>query len=318
MARRSAAVREDACRCGYIGAVKAAVVLNVHSRKAAALRDGLRALLERRGVEIESFEPIEDSDAIAQSVTRAAARDVGCVVVGGGDGSMSAAAGALAHRAAVLGVLPLGTGNSFAETLGIGDDLERAADAIAAGRIARVDLGIVNERYFANFATIGFPAEVAEATASSAKRFFGPLAYVVSGIVPGLRDRTFRADIRADAQRASFRTRQIVVASGRYYGKQPLTAEARVTDGRLTLFTTTGTSPAELARAYAAIALGVQGKLRDARVFSARSIEVATVPPQRLNVDGEAAGGTPANFRVDPGALRVFVPPEFFRDEGSP
>jgi len=58
----------------------------------------------------------------------------------------------------VLGILPLGTGNSFARTLGIPLTIEGAADVIAYGKVADIDLGKIDHDYFANIASLGFSA----------------------------------------------------------------------------------------------------------------------------------------------------------------
>lgn len=287
------------------------VVLNLHSRRAESERERLKALLARRGLGDAEIRVVRDAAALPGELERAVASGAQRLIVGGGDGSMVAAARALAHRECILGVLPLGTGNSFAQTLSIGDDLERAVDAIAAGRIARVDLGIVNGKHFANFATIGLGAKIAEATPKLLKQLTGPLAYVFGGIVPGLRSRPFEATLGRDGETLRLRTQQIVIASGRIFGKQPLLPDAKITDGRFAVFTTTGVSTAELARMFFALALGTQTSLADAYSFSAREIDVRAEPEQPINGDGEALTTTPAHFRIDPGALRVFVPPDF-------
>jgi YegS/Rv2252/BmrU family lipid kinase len=77
------------------------------------------------------------------------------LIVGGGDGTISAAASALAGTEAVLGILPLGTLNHFARDLGIPTELAAAAQLIAGGKARRVDIGEMNERVFINNSAIG-------------------------------------------------------------------------------------------------------------------------------------------------------------------
>lgn len=77
------------------------------------------------------------------------------LVVGGGDGTISAAAGAIAGTSTRLGILPLGTLNHFARDLGIPPALEEAAALIASGAERSVDLAEVNERVFINNSSIG-------------------------------------------------------------------------------------------------------------------------------------------------------------------
>ena len=77
------------------------------------------------------------------------------LIVGGGDGTISAAASALAGTETKLGILPLGTLNHFARDLGIPADLEEAAKLIASGEDRRVDIGEMGNRVFINNSAIG-------------------------------------------------------------------------------------------------------------------------------------------------------------------
>jgi diacylglycerol kinase family enzyme len=84
-----------------------------------------------------------------------AERGDGLLVVGGGDGTISAAASALVGTQTKLGILPLGTLNHFARDLGIPTHLDEAAQLIARGHIRRVDVGEMNGRIFINNSAIG-------------------------------------------------------------------------------------------------------------------------------------------------------------------
>ena len=77
------------------------------------------------------------------------------LVVGGGDGSISAAASALAGSKTALGILPLGTLNHFARDLGLPTDIAEAAQLIARGRKRRVDVAEMNDHIFINNSAIG-------------------------------------------------------------------------------------------------------------------------------------------------------------------
>jgi YegS/Rv2252/BmrU family lipid kinase len=84
-----------------------------------------------------------------------AEREEPLVVVGGGDGTISAAASALAGTETRLGILPLGTLNHFARDLSIPTELAAAAELIAAGTERRVDVAEMNGRVFINNSAIG-------------------------------------------------------------------------------------------------------------------------------------------------------------------
>ena len=93
------------------------------------------------------------------------------LIVGGGDGTISAAAGALAGTGTALGILPLGTLNHFARDLGIPLDLDEAALTIARGKERRVDVAEMNGRTFINNSAVGlYPLMVIDRERSRAAR----------------------------------------------------------------------------------------------------------------------------------------------------
>ena len=102
------------------------------------------------------------------------------IILGGGDGTISSVVDHFAYASVVFGVLPLGTANSFARTLGIPLDLAGAIDVLVNGKVANIDLAKINEDYFANGSSIGMPAIVGRATPHSLKKWLGRGAYGLS------------------------------------------------------------------------------------------------------------------------------------------
>jgi YegS/Rv2252/BmrU family lipid kinase len=231
------------------------------------------------------------------------------IIVGGGDGTMAHAVDELAHCKTVLGLIPLGTGNSFAQTLASPrGDVDAAIAIVAAGKIATVDLGRVNGTYFANFATIGLSTEIAGAISTTAKGLLGPVAYAIAAIRPVLSHRAFRARIRWRGGELTLRTQDIIIANGRCFGSTPVTPDASITDGRLNLFTADDRSRIGALRTYLAFGMHDQTKLRDAHVVTAARFTIRTKGRQMIAIDGSLLEKTPARIRVVPQALRVFVP----------
>jgi diacylglycerol kinase family enzyme len=143
--------------------VKVGVILNAAAGGGAA--DGadpraeqIRAAFSAAGVEVELYEspPCE----LAETSRRVAASGVDAVVAAGGDGTVSAVAGALVGGDTPLAVLPLGTLNHFARDIGMPVDLAAAARVIAEARVARVDVGEVNGHTFINNSSIGLYPEI--------------------------------------------------------------------------------------------------------------------------------------------------------------
>lgn len=122
--------------------------------------DEVGALFEAAGLTAE-VRTLGEHDDPTELVSRCAKEGCSAVVVGGGDGSLHAAAGALAGTDTALGILPLGTFNHFAKDLGLPIDLEQAVKVIATGSIRSVDVGEANGRVFINNASMGmYPSVV--------------------------------------------------------------------------------------------------------------------------------------------------------------
>jgi len=117
------------------------------------LADKAREALKSAGLDVE-VELLSGGDCAVRCRAVAERRDP-LLIVGGGDGTISAAASALAGTRTLLGILPLGTLNHFARDLGIPADLSDAAKLIAAGSHRRVDVGEMNGRLFINNSAIG-------------------------------------------------------------------------------------------------------------------------------------------------------------------
>jgi diacylglycerol kinase (ATP) len=266
------------------------------------------ARLVARGVRIDEAHVAANARETRRYVKRAIRAGRTLIIVAGGDGTMTQVVGAFAHTDATLGVLPLGTGNSFARSLNIAPELEAAVDAIVDGACRRVDLGRVNGTYFANFSTLGLAADISAATPPKLKSAIGAAAYAVAGLRPLLTHRPFDCRIRWGKNRLDLRTHQVIVANGRFFGNTPIVSDATIDDGELALFTTAGTSAWDVARSFVAMVAGRQIDLRDAHYFSAPKITIKTAPRVTLAIDGDVIGRTPARFSVKPNALRVMVP----------
>ena len=148
------------------------VIINAHSGcgNDEALVQRVRALFTTVGVEAEVYLAhggAEIDARIAEAITRRA----DAVIAAGGDGTVSAVAGALAGGQIALGVLPLGTLNHFAKDLGLPMDLEAAVRQIVTGRTMRVDLGEVNGRVFVNNSSLGLYPDIVHDREQQRKRF---------------------------------------------------------------------------------------------------------------------------------------------------
>lgn len=290
---------------------RAVLIANLGSRRTERMYEEAQRLLAERAVDIAESHAERQGDALRKRVAKAVESGADIVIVAGGDGTLTSVVGEFAHKKTILGVLPFGTGNSFARSLCIAPTLAGAVETIARGRVAHVDIGLVNGMHFANFTAIGLSSTISQSTPNLVKKFLGPLAYVAAGIAPTLRSRAFSAKLEWPGGSETVQTHQLIVVSGRYYGLVPIVPAATIVDGKLDVFTAMGFNRWEIVRMFVALFFGKQTELTEAEYFSAPQLTVHADPPRDLDVDGEVKGCTPARFSVDAGALRVLVPEDF-------
>jgi diacylglycerol kinase family enzyme len=143
----------------------AALVVNTRSRRGAAYYSEAKSQLTRLGLILDADFSVRNPTKLIGIVGEAVDQGHKFIIVGGGDGTIGSVVDHFAYTRVLFGVLPLGTANSFARTLGIPLDLGGAIDVLINGKVADVDLGKINEDYyFANGSSIGMPAVVGKAT----------------------------------------------------------------------------------------------------------------------------------------------------------
>ena len=285
---------------------RALVIINGNSRSGEAARCQVIELLREAGLELRVPEIGGPAD-IAPAI-RAHAGEVETVVLGGGDGTMQCAAEALAGSGLTLGIVPLGTANDLARTLGIPADIAAACRIIAAGKHQAVDLGRVNGRYFFNVAHIGLGVEVKRALNPQTKRLWGAFSYPRAALHAWRRQLPFQALIRSGGREISLSAIQIGVGNGRFYGGgMAVHQHASISDGLLDLYAIRPVSGWEMLGACAGLKLGRMEDIEGFLQINTETLSVATPEPMEVSADGEVITTTPAEFSVAVRAVRVFV-----------
>ena len=285
----------------------ALLLVNPRARRGSDGADDIAGRLRGLGLELV-VEPLDHPGRVGDLIRRHLGA-VDRVIVGGGDGTLNAAAQVLAEERLPLGIIPLGTANNLARSLGVPNEVEGACAAIAAGRRRRMDLGRVNGRYFCTTASLGLSVQITEELTADAKRRWGPLAYAWAASRVVRRAHPFHADISWEGASRRSRTVQIVVGNGRYYGAALAVAEdARIDDARLDVYSLEVAHWWHLVKLAPALKRGTHGRRDDVEALRAAAFDIRTRRPMPIDVDGELGGETPAHFRVVPAALEVFVP----------
>jgi diacylglycerol kinase (ATP) len=235
---------------------------------------------------------------------------VDLVIVGGGDGTLNAVVDALLETQLPLGILPLGTANDLARTLGISNSLPEACQTIASGELRRIDLGWVNGKHFFNVASLGLSVKITQKLTKELKRRWGILAYAATALQVIWESRPFSAEIRVQDRCFRVKTVQIAVGNGRYYGGgMAVVHDAKIDDQRLDLYSLEIKHWWQMIPLLPAMRNGRHIHRQNVRALYGQEMEVYTRKPRPINTDGEITTYTPAKFRVIPKAVAVFVPP---------
>ncbi len=283
------------------------LIVNKKSRSGDAGSGELEALLARHGMNVREVDC--DRRAAVSEAIRRNAGTVDRVVVGGGDGTLNAAAPALIETGLPLGILPLGTANDLARTLGIPNDVNAACEIISAGLTRTIDVGEANGVPFFNVASLGLSVEIAQTLSRDVKRRFGTFAYVVAACRALLCSHPIKAEICIDGECRQSRTMQIAVGNGRYYGGGlTISEDARIDDGNLDVYSIETNRLWTLALMYPAFRKGRQAVWNEVRTASCAHVDIHTRKPKAVNTDGEILTKTPVHFRVRKEAVTVFVP----------
>ena len=287
---------------------RALLLLNPKARSGATSIDPTLEVLRRGGIIL--VEP-EAGDRPFSEIISEHASTVDFVILGGGDGTLNAAASALVEAKLPLGILPLGTANDLARTLGIPPVPEEAAQIIVDGYVRSLDLGDVNGRLFFNVASIGFSAKLAKHLTAEAKKRFGKLGYAIAAFNLLRQSRPFSVDIDHDGVVERVRTVQIAVGNGRFYGGgMAVSADAEPDDGMLDIYSLEVEHWWELIALVPALRRGTQGRWKKVRTFRATRLSLTTRRRHDVNTDGDLSTQTPAHFQIHTAALGVYAPRE--------
>jgi diacylglycerol kinase family enzyme len=291
--------------------VRLSVVLNSARGDARDIADRITHAANLAAVELR----IDICDGASVGAVARHALDRGCTMVaaGGGDGTVSAVAAALAGTPATLGVLPLGTLNHFARDLRIPLDIDQAIATILSNRVAPVDVGEVNGRIFINNSSVGlYPRLVWERQRQQrqGRSKLSAMANAAWIVWRGYRRVTVLLQHESrDAVRVRtpfvFVGNNVYQLSGLDFGSR-----ARLDGGRLHLCMAPELSASGVLRVLGNVLVGRLANFDRFESLEATTLTIDAWRPQLgVAIDGEVTVlRPPLRYRLRPGALRVAVP----------
>jgi len=254
--------------------------------------------------------PCNNPEEIPEIITQYASK-LDLVIIGGGDGTLNLAVDSLVKYNLPLGILPMGTANDLARTLGIPLGIKEACQVIAMGNLDYIDLGWVNGKHFFNVASLGLSVKITENLSYQAKSRWGSLAYAITALKVIRNSIPFHAEITIGDVIIPVKTVQIAIGNGCYYGGGMAVAkDATINDQRLDLYSL------ELQNWWQVFPLiwtlpkgghDILPWVRSLQVNPSQTITINTSKPLKINTDGELTVTTPATFKVIPRGIGVFV-----------
>lgn len=259
------------------------------------------------GIEIEVKLTQAGGDAFRMA-SEAVEKGYDMVITAGGDGTVNEVANALAFSSCTLGILPYGSGNGLARSVGVPQDTYAALKLIEGGHILKCDRGIVNGNPFYCTFGIGFDAAVSEKFASMKKR--GRITYIRSAFREFLNYHSQAYAIVIKGKVITEKALLIAVCNAPQYGNNAyIGPKAKLTDGLLDITVVHADNPFHTLMMSMDMFTGMLDKNRGIGTFRVPALTIVRTQEGPVHLDGEPMQmGKKLNISCQKEALRVFSP----------
>ncbi|MDN7241892.1 diacylglycerol kinase family lipid kinase [Planococcus sp. N028] len=256
---------------------------------------------------VQTSSPEEFTEACIQ-----AAESAEVLFVVGGDGTIHLAVQALTtlENPPILGILPGGTCNDFARTLGIPLSLDEAASSLVQGDIKEIDTARINGNAFLNFAGIGIITDASSNIDPHLKERYGKLSYFMSGLRSIRQAEPFSATVEVDGIVHLEEGVLILVMNGKSIGTHMVPLQLiDPMDGLLDVFIVQTSSIAAVREWFSLAQPEVlTDELEHVTHYQGRRIVIRTEQEMDVDTDGEIYLKTPLEIEIEPKKLKMLVP----------
>lgn len=230
------------------------------------------------------------------------------IVAVGGDGTLREVAGAMVGSGAALGLIPCGTGNDFARAVNIPQDTEEAVKILLNNAPRPIDAGSVNGEYFFNVAGFGFDTDVVKYTDKFKKKLNGNLPYMLGILQTLLHLAPRKMTVKYEEGEFTRKALLICAANGTHFaGGMNLAPNSQQDDGMLDVCILHDIGVFAFLLLLPKFKKGKHLNSRHFTFLRTARMQVTTELNCEVQLDGELAGGTPAEFLALPGALQMIT-----------
>lgn len=273
----------------------------------------VRRQWQAAGHAVEMRETAAHGDA-ERFAHEAATAGADIVVAVGGDGTLNEVVNGVASvegglTRCAIGLLPAGTGNDFARSLGI-EAPAAAVAALTAGHERSVDLVSLGDRVFLNASAGGFTAETSANVTSGLKQAVGALAYLIGGARAVLEYEPVGVRVEADGRVIETELQLFAVCNGAYIGGgHQLAPTAQPDDGVMEVCIVRASSTLDFLALLPRLSSGEHVDDGDVAYFRTREVTLTFARAIKINTDGEVLEASRCHYVMRPGAVRMVAPP---------
>ncbi|MDF2460772.1 MAG: lipid kinase [Candidatus Saccharibacteria bacterium] len=279
--------------------------------KAGLLKDVLTPAQVReklRGLKLNpKLTVAEDDQTIQAFVKRVRREQPDVVLVAGGDGTAATVIKGLRDTPVVFGLIPTGSLNNIAQSIGLGDELDEAVDAINQGHVARMDLGEVNGEVFVESVGFGLLAKIMDRVGEqdSKKEVMKVLGNTLAEIVT---TEPIRVNLHADDRHIEQLTVWLTVTNTGRAAAAVVDPTSNIHDHQLELIYCEPLEGAEIASYVTAVVRNSHIKKPKFHRMRTREVNIKLTEETVVHVDGELRNWSEVHIKVLPGAVRVLAP----------
>lgn len=275
--------------------------------------DALSKLLLDDGYILGRYFTKKQHDATEETI-KSCNEDWDLIIACGGDGTVNEVIEGImkSKRKVPISILPSGTVNDFASYLRIPKNITDYFEMIRDNKIIDIDVGKLNNEYFANVAAGGILANIGFQADVEYKAIFGRLAYYFEGVKEitqdGFNPKPFRVRIISDEYSSEEEVLLFIISnSSSIGGFKKLAPEADVLDGLLDVIIIRKSAITDLANIFFNVLTGEHIKHPNVKYFKTKSITIDSDSDVDIDMDGEYGGKLPATFQAIPRALKILI-----------
>ena len=253
---------------------------------------------------------ITERESQATEIAEENADNYKLIVAVGGDGTVNEVAkGIINKRQGILGIIPGGTGNDMARSLGIPLNPKEALKLILKGNKKEIDIGRVNSYDFLNISSAGFDAEVVINNEKIKKRFKSHISYAISVVYTLFTYKNKNVTIKINGKTFNEKILLLAVGNGKYYGGgMKILPMPQIDDGYLDICLISNISKLLSLYLFPTIFNGHHIKYKKyVKIYKAKSVTITSKEEFLLNIDGDVIETKEASFSLSDKKLNIIV-----------